>query len=103
MNVYAMKQEVTICDNCKKSIANEKCDICNGDICKSARCRINEEIKFSIKNKSGVNSLLCKITYCAKCKKTSYWIGELSEDMRDIICSKIKARKMLNAVEKDND
>ena len=102
MNVYAMKQEVTICDNCKKSIAITKCDICSGDLCGSVRCKIEDEIRFSIKHKDGPNALLCKLIYCAKCKKTAYWKGELSEDMKSIVCSKINARRMLETVEKDN-
>ena len=103
MNVYAMKTEMTVCDNCKKSIAVTKCDICGGDLCGSLRCQIKDEIRSKIaKDNSSPMSLICKLTYCSKCKKTSKWSGELSDDMKDIICLKINARKMLETVEKNN-
>ena len=100
MNVYAMKTEITLCDNCKKSIAETKCDICGCDLCKGKRCQIIDEIRLSIRERSdSPNALLCKLVYCAKCKKNSHWQGELSEDLKGLICTKINARKMLKVVE----
>jgi hypothetical protein len=98
MTVYAMKTEVCICDNCKKSIASTKCDICGNDLCKGKRCMIEQYLRFDMTQ----GSLICKLAYCGKCKKNIRWEGELSDDIKDIIVTKINARRMLNTLEKED-
>jgi len=100
MDVYAMKREVLVCDNCKNAMAIGKCDVCGHDICKSVRCKKDCELYFPSIRQSGRK--IAMFSFCVKCDRTLTWQGDLSPDLKDIILDRIKARRILNVVEKDN-
>lgn len=88
-----MKKEIELCDNCKKSLAKTKCDFCGNDLCN----RCSRKTRLTI----GTNYyVLTDLTFCSKCDKKIKWEGELSEDIKKIILNQIKARMMLNTIEK---
>ena len=100
MDVWAMKKEVLICDNCKKSMADTKCDFCGCDLCKGTRCK--RDIRLDFQSLKQSSRRIAIFTFCAKCDRTMTWQGDLSPDLKEMIIDRIKARKMLNVVEKDN-
>lgn len=85
-----MIKETKICDRCQKEIALITCDLCGCDLCDS--CKSIQQIRIW-------NSCITKLSTCVKC--TPMWDGELSVDMRDLIISRIKARKILNKIEEE--
>lgn len=99
MDVWAMKKEVLICDNCKKSMAIGKCDVCGHDLCKGSKCKIEKTLRFEGKEQASIT----KFMFCINCNRKLKWQGELSPDLKEIIVDRIKARKILNVVEKNND
>ena len=88
-----MKKEIELCDNCKRSLAKTKCDFCKQDLCN----RCSKRTRLTIGTKT--YSLLTELSFCLKCDKKMVWDGELSEEIKDIIINKIKARIMLNIIE----
>ena len=90
-----MKTETIICDKCKSAIAKEKCDICDCDLC-NGYCINKQEIFADAQAQAKIITL----HLCSNCKRSLYWKGELTPDLKAIILERIKARIMLNSVEK---
>jgi hypothetical protein len=96
MDVWAMKKEVLICDVCKNSMAVGKCDVCGHDVCKNPKCKVEKTLKFDTNSQATIT----KFMFCLRCNKNLKWQDDLSSDLKEIIIDRIKARNILNVVEK---
>lgn len=58
-----MKQEIAICDVCKKTVADRKCSICEKDCCDNPLCGRDVNIQY------GTGVVLATMYRCHECGK----------------------------------
>lgn len=100
-----MEQTVRICDDCKKQLANYKCELCSSDICEECYRTIdigNSRLKIIYFDSRGeiVTATRILIYYicpsCASIMETARFKPIISESMREEILQNIKSQLMLN-------
>jgi len=102
-----METKVVICDECKKQVAEDKCRICNRDICK--RCRVTIAINLLPQRQSTYteeekNYSLGKCFICKACKKSlKVLVKKEHQDIIQKIVEYVKNEIVIGELEGEKD
>jgi hypothetical protein len=64
-----METKVNICDECKKQVVEDKCKICEKDICKKCRTQLMVLLKINKTSYDNERTTLGACFVCKSCKK----------------------------------
>jgi len=102
-----METKAILCDECKKQVAEDKCRICERDICK--RCRVTMSISLAPQRKAtysdeDLNYYLGKCFICKTCKKNlKILVKKEHQDIIQKIVEYVKNEIVIGELEGEKD